>query len=32
MHDDDDVYLHKLQTRVLKKLYHIFPYRPARKA
>ncbi len=29
---DDDVYLYKLQTRVLKNLYHMFPYRPARKA
>jgi hypothetical protein len=30
--DDDNVYLHKLQTRVSKNLYHIFPYRPTRKA
>jgi hypothetical protein len=30
--DDDDVYLHKLQTRVLKNVFHIFPYRSARKA
>jgi hypothetical protein len=24
--DDDDVYLYKLQTRMLKNLYHMFPY------
>jgi hypothetical protein len=30
--DDDDVYLYRLQTRVLKNLYHVFRYRPARKA
>jgi hypothetical protein len=30
--DDDDVYLYKLQTRVLKNLHHMLPYRPARKA
>jgi hypothetical protein len=30
VHDDDDVYLYKLQTRVLTNLYHMFPYRPER--
>jgi hypothetical protein len=30
--DDDDVYLYKLQRRVLKNLYHMFPNRPAKKA
>jgi hypothetical protein len=30
--DDNNVYLYKLQTRVLKNLHHMFPYRPARKA
>jgi len=29
--DDDDVYLYKLQTRVSKNLYEMFPYRPAKK-
>jgi hypothetical protein len=30
-HPDDDVYLYELQTRVFKNLYHMFPFRPARK-
>jgi hypothetical protein len=28
--DDDDVYLCKLQTRLIKNLYHIFPYKQER--
>jgi hypothetical protein len=30
--DGGDFYLIKLQTRVLKNIFHMFPYRPARKA
>jgi hypothetical protein len=30
--NDNDVYSYKLQKRVLKNLYHMFKYRPAKKA